>query len=92
MTCWFSLVPAPHTPSQMPFGELFRDVRYPDWQKQDQICWLAVCVPPHAWAAWTRSGHEAAQAGNWLVPSARSWAVVELTSGWGVWPGSSRLR
>ena len=50
MTCWFcdgSVQKA----SQMPLGEEYRLVRYPDWQKHAQVAWLALAVPLHAWAA-----------------------------------------
>lgn len=50
MTCWLSLVLV-HEASQIPAGELYRVVRYPDWQKQAQILWSVVVMPPHACAA-----------------------------------------
>jgi hypothetical protein len=35
----------------MPLGDEYRPVRYPDWQKQDHVAWLALAVPLHACAA-----------------------------------------
>jgi hypothetical protein len=69
MTCWFcdgSVQKA----SQMPLGDECRLARYPDWQKQAHVAWLALAVPLHACAAWLRRVHDCAQAGSpWAARS-----------------------
>ena len=63
MTCWFC-VGSVQKASQMPLGDEYRPVRYPDWQKHAHAAWLALAVPLHACAAWLSSWHVCAQAGS----------------------------
>ena len=63
MTCWFC-AGSVQKASQMPVGDEYRPVRYPDWQKQAHVAWLALAVPLHACAAWLRKVHVWAHAGN----------------------------
>ena len=41
ITCWFC-EGSVQKASQMPLGDEWRLVRYPDWQKQDQVAWFAL--------------------------------------------------
>jgi hypothetical protein len=54
----------------MPLGDEYSPVRYPDWQKQDHVAWLALAVPLHACAALLSRVHVCAQAGSpWAARS-----------------------
>jgi hypothetical protein len=69
MTCWFC-AGSVQKASQMPLGDEYRPERYPDWQKQAHVAWLAVAVPLHACAAWFSRVHVCAQAGSpWAARS-----------------------
>ena len=69
ITCWFC-AGSVQKASQMPLGDEYRPVRYPDWQKQDHVAWLALAVPLHACAALFSRVHVCAQAGSpWAARS-----------------------
>lgn len=74
-TAWLSTALV-HTESQIPAGEVLSVIKYPDWQKQDQICWDEVVVPPQAAAACWRRGHCCAQDGRAELPEDRSWDIA----------------